>query len=155
VGAGAGTVGEGSHGSMHSRPVRDPGTRGMLSGPVSELSRGPVYQPQRPRYGDSISETSAGAVKHDTASPLGERISQPLRELGPLQEEMRRRREQAERAALTAATEPVAAAHEDAAALALEPPQPFVPAARESAEPAESAHGESDAPAWDTGSSPR
>jgi len=108
VGEGSETIGEASVGTMHSAPVRDPGTRGMLSGPVSEMSRGPVYQRQQPRYGDSVTEASAGAVKHDVASPLGERISQPLRELAPLQAEMRARRARAEQAALAGMTEPMA-----------------------------------------------
>jgi hypothetical protein len=106
---GARTIGEASDGSMHSGPVRDGRTRSMLSGPVSEISRGPMYQPQPSLSGGSVTEASAGAVKHDIASPLGERISQPLRELAPLQQQMRERRQRAEQAALAGVTEPAAA----------------------------------------------
>jgi hypothetical protein len=106
---GSQTIGESSEGSVRSGPVRDGSTRSMLSGPVSEVSQGPMRRPQPSLSGGSQTEASAGAVKHDIASPLGERISQPLRELGPLQEQMRQRREQAQQAALTAAAAPQAA----------------------------------------------
>jgi hypothetical protein len=86
---GALTIGETSGGPVRSGPVRGPGTRSMLSGPVSESSRGPMTHERALRSGGSITEASAGAVKHDIAAPLGERISQPLRELRPLQERLR------------------------------------------------------------------
>ena len=121
------TVGEASVGSVRSGPVRDAGMRSMLSGPVSEMSRGPVSEPHPPLTGGSVAEASAGAVKHDIASPLGERISDPLRELAPLQKQMRALREQAEQAALAAATEAVA------------PPADEAPAFGEIAAPEESA----------------
>jgi hypothetical protein len=105
---GAQTLGESSSGSVHSGPVRDSTTRSMLSGPVSEISRGPMRQPQPSLSGGSQTEASAGAVKHDIASPLGERISQPLRELGALQQQMRERRERAALAALSDASQPMA-----------------------------------------------
>ena len=101
---GAQTIGETSAGSVHSGPVRDAGTRSMVSGPVSDVSRGPMYEPRPPLSGGSVTEASAGAVKHDIDSPLGERISSPLRELGPLQQAMRERRARAEQAALEGAT---------------------------------------------------
>jgi hypothetical protein len=85
----------------------------MVSGPVSDSSRGPVYEPQPSLSGGSMTEASAGAVKHDIDSPLGERISEPLRELGPLQDAMRARRTKAEQAVLADATAPVAAAIPD------------------------------------------
>lgn len=105
---GAQTLGETSGGSVRSAgPVSDMDTRSMLSGPVSSMSRGPVYEP-RSLSGGSITEASAGAVKHDITNPLGTRISDPLRELGPLQEQMRARRQQAEQDALQRAVEPAA-----------------------------------------------
>lgn len=118
---GAQTLGETSGGSVRSGPVSDLDTRSMLSGPVSSMSKGPVYEPRPSLSGGSITEASAGAVKHDITSPLGTRISDPLRELGPLQEQMRARRQQAEQEALQRAVEPAAppadATAVDAAAL--------------------------------------
>ncbi len=110
------TIGEASVGPMRSGPVRDVGVRSMLSGPVSELSRGPVREPHPPLTRGSVTEASAGAVKHDIASPLGERISEPLRELAPLQKQMRALRQQAEQAALTGASEPAVPPFDEAAA---------------------------------------
>jgi hypothetical protein len=100
------TIGETSSGPIRSGPVSDAQTRSMLSGPVSSISQGPMRQTRPPLSGGSMTEASAGAVKHDAASPLGERISDPLRELGPLQEQMRARRQRAEDTALAGAAEP-------------------------------------------------
>ena len=134
---GAQTIGETSGASVRSGPVRDPGTRSMLSGPVSQVSRGPMTEPRPPLTSGSVTEASSGAVKHDIDSPLGERISSPLRELGPLQQAMRARREQAEQAALEGATEPAV------------PPIDVVPAAEAAApapdDAASAAHEVSDA----------
>lgn len=87
--SGSGTIGESSGSSRRSGPVRDASTRSMLSGPMSESSRGPVSDRRTLSGGGSMTENSAGAVKHDIDQPLGSRISQPLRELGPLQDQMR------------------------------------------------------------------
>jgi hypothetical protein len=104
---GAQTIGETSAGSVRSAgPVSGAGSRSMLSGPVSSLSRGPMSEPRPPLSGGSMTEASAGTVKQDSSHGLGTRISDPLRELGPLQEQMRARRQQAEQAAVQAATEP-------------------------------------------------
>ncbi|MBI4519037.1 MAG: hypothetical protein HY699_24870 [Deltaproteobacteria bacterium] len=81
------SVHEGSVGSMHSRPVRDGRGRSMHSGPVSELGAGSVYDSVG--AGGAAGELSVGAVKKDRAAPLGAPISQPLRELGALQEQLR------------------------------------------------------------------
>ena len=64
----------------------------MLSGPVSEVSRGPVASGRTMTSG-SVHSISAGAVKKDIDRPLGERISDPLTELEPLQETLRALRE--------------------------------------------------------------
>jgi hypothetical protein len=116
------TLGETSGGPVRSGPISDWNTRSMLSGPVSSMSQGPVYEPRPSLSGGSVTEASAGAVKHDVTSPLGTRISDPLRELGPLQEQMRARRQQAEQEALGRAVEPAVPPAEaiaaDAAALA-------------------------------------
>jgi hypothetical protein len=85
------TVREGSGGPVISGPVRDPGTRSMKSGPVSELSRGPVSEGRAMSGSGSIGWFSAEAVKKDLASPIGEHISNPLTELAPLQDILRQR----------------------------------------------------------------
>jgi hypothetical protein len=82
------TIGESSLGPVKSGPVSDPETRSMLSGPVSEASRGPVTS-RRAMTSGSVGGLSAGAVKKDIDRPLGERISDPLTELEPLQETLR------------------------------------------------------------------
>jgi hypothetical protein len=100
------TLGETSGGPVGSGPVSEMNTRSMLSGPVSSMSQGPMRGPRISLSGGSMTEASMGAVKHDIDSPLGERISDPLRELGSLQKEMRARRQQAEQAAIAGASEP-------------------------------------------------
>lgn len=113
---GLGTIGENSAGPVRSGPVRDGRARSMLSGPVSEVSQGPMTEPRPPLTSGAVAEASAGAVKHDIASPLGERISEPLRELGALRAQMRARRKQAEKAALVSAGEPAVPSVDEAAA---------------------------------------
>jgi hypothetical protein len=92
VGAGSGSVRDGSVGSMHSGSVRGTSVGSVRSGPVSEASVGPVSGSgglvSAPDV-MSVGESSVGAVKKDLASPLGERISEPLHELGALQEQLR------------------------------------------------------------------
>jgi hypothetical protein len=85
------TVREGSGGPIKSGPVRDAGTRSMKSGPVSELSRGAAVEGRAMTGSGSIGASSAGAVKKNLASPLGERISDPLSELAPLRDILRQR----------------------------------------------------------------
>lgn len=106
---GGGTIGEADQSTHGSRSVRDATTRGMLSGPVSSMSSGSMRDANAPRQGGSVAEASAGAVKHDSDQPLGTRISQPVRELGPLQQHLRQMREQGAAAAMAAAGAPVAA----------------------------------------------
>jgi hypothetical protein len=110
---GARTIGESSsEPSVSGRlggSVRDAATRSMRSGPVSSLSRGPMTQPRTLPDGGSMTAHSAGAVKHDIDRPLGSRISQPLRELAPLQAQLRALREHGVEAAVAAAAAPVAA----------------------------------------------
>jgi hypothetical protein len=80
----------------------------MLSGPVSSMSSGSMRGANAPRQGGSVAEASAGAVKHDRDQPLGTRISQPVRELAPLQQQLRQVREQGNAAAIAAAGAPAA-----------------------------------------------
>jgi hypothetical protein len=96
VGAGSGPVHErgrsvrdGSLGTLSGNAVRDGGRGGMLSGPVSDISAGPVTSGQPVSGGGTMTDAGAGAVKKDANSPLGERISQPVRELGPLLDQLR------------------------------------------------------------------
>ncbi|MEO8601848.1 MAG: hypothetical protein ABI629_04660 [bacterium] len=101
-------IGEYSNGPVHSGPMSDMNTRSMLSGPVSSMSSGPVRGAGRTLTGaPSMTEASAGAVKHDIDRPLGSRISAPLRELAPLQQQMKALRQQDDAAALEAAAAPV------------------------------------------------
>lgn len=109
VGEGSISIGEASLGPLRSGPVSDMNTRSMRSGPVSSLSRGPVRAGRGLSGGGSMTENSAGAIKHDAAAPLGTRISAPLRELGALQDQLRRLRVEGDAAALEAAAAPVAA----------------------------------------------
>jgi hypothetical protein len=59
-------------------------TRSVLSGPVSSMSR--VHAAPRFAVRRLMTEASSSAVKHDIDSPLGARISDPLRELGSAKE---------------------------------------------------------------------
>ncbi|MDX2169328.1 MAG: hypothetical protein SF182_19815 [Deltaproteobacteria bacterium] len=113
------TIGETSGGPIGSGPVSDMNTRSMLSGPVSSMSRGPVSAGRPMTGGPSITEASAGAVKHDIDMPLGERISAPLRELAPLQQQLKRLRVEGDAAAVEAAAAPVSVPVEE------EPPIDF------------------------------
>ncbi len=98
---GSGTVGEMSVGTVRSGPMRGMGSRSMLSGPVSDASVGSMRDPRPPFTSGAVTESSAGPVKQNDSDPLGTQISEPIRELRPLQDAMRVQREQAEAAALT------------------------------------------------------
>lgn len=95
VGAGSGSVRD-----SNGRPGINPGRLGgnsvrgsvagdIVSGPVSDISVGSVGAGRTVTGGGSVGQASVGAVKKDIASPLGEMISEPLRELGPLQDQLR------------------------------------------------------------------
>lgn len=107
------TIGESSVRQPDDRrsggPVRDRNTRSMRSGPVASLSSGPMTQPRTLPDGGSMTQHSSGAVKHDIDQPLGSRISQPLRELAPLQAHLRDLREHGSDAAIAAAEAPASA----------------------------------------------
>jgi len=87
------TLGE-SSGIVNSPPVSGSSVGSMISGPVSEISSGAVTSYKPMTGGGSITENSAGAVTKDIASPLGEPIADPLRDLGPLQARLRTLRQQ-------------------------------------------------------------
>ena len=126
LGEDSGPVGEGSRGMYEGRTigessgsapgdtrtggsVRDATTRSMRSGPVTSMSSGSMTQPRTLPDAGSITENSAGAVKHDIDQPLGSRISQPIRELAPLQAQLRQIREHGSDAAVAAAQAPASA----------------------------------------------
>jgi hypothetical protein len=96
IGAGSGPVrGEGgslraaSPGRLGGNSVRGSVGSDVSSGSVSDVSAGPVTAAQ-PVSGDgTVTDASAGAVKKDIDSPLGEMISKPLSSLRPLQEQLR------------------------------------------------------------------
>lgn len=100
---GSGTVGELSVGTVRSGPVSELDSRSMHSGPVSDVSMGPMREPRPPLASGSMTEWSSGAVKQNITDPLGTQISEPIRELRPLQNAMRAQREQAQAEALTGA----------------------------------------------------
>lgn len=83
------TVSEGSVGSMKSGPVRGNRRMGMLSGPVSEISVGPVSAGRSMTGGGSVAEHSSGAVKQEMDRSLGEQVYDLQRALGPLQDRVR------------------------------------------------------------------
>lgn len=112
---GSGTIGEASGGPVRSGPVRGGGTRSMRSGPVSGVSAGPMREPRPPVTSGSMTEWSSGAVKHDVTTPLGTRISEPLREIGALQAALRAQREQAQLEALTGVPAAALSPEEEAA----------------------------------------
>ena len=103
------SIGDASRGPIHSGPVSEMNTRSMRSGPVSSMSRGPMSAGKPMTGSPSITEASSGAVKHDSDMPLGERISAPLRELAPLQQQLKALRQQGDAAAVEAAAAPLAA----------------------------------------------
>jgi hypothetical protein len=97
------SVRDGSVGSMISGPVRGERRVGMLSGPVSDISVGPVTSGRPMTGGGSMSENSAGAVKQELDPSFGEQVYDLQRTLGPLQEQLRLQAEADAAAALDAA----------------------------------------------------
>jgi hypothetical protein len=95
VGAGSGpvhqwgrSVSDGSLGTLGGNAVRDSASGDVRSGPVSDISVGAVTSGRPVSGSGTVTDASAGAVKKDVDSPLGERISQPVRDLGPLLEQL-------------------------------------------------------------------
>ena len=104
LGDGAGSVGDASRGGVRSgplrdisRPVRDGRGTGMLSGPVSELSGGPISGGHSVYGNGAIGAGSRGAVTQDGARPMHmerpvtagelEQLEQDLRAIEPLPSE--------------------------------------------------------------------
>jgi hypothetical protein len=86
-----GSVGAGSlnAGPLSGNPVRGSVTGDVVSGPLSDISVGPVTADNPMAGGGTVGQASAGAVTKDLASPLGQMISAPLHDLGPLQDRLR------------------------------------------------------------------
>lgn len=93
------SVSDGSVGSMKSGPVHGDRRVGMLSGPVSDVSAGPVTSGRSMSGGGSMTENSAGAVKHEMDRSLGEQVYDLQRTLGPIQDRLRQQAETEELAA--------------------------------------------------------
>jgi hypothetical protein len=81
-------LGAGSVGSMNSGAVHDGPRRTMISGPVSEISRGPVTRRVSMTGDVAVRQASAGAVKEGIArDPVGEVVREA--ELQALQDHLR------------------------------------------------------------------
>jgi hypothetical protein len=96
VGAGSGpvhdsggSVREGNAGRLSGNSVRGSVTADVLSGPVSDISAGPVTSRQPVSGGGTVTDSSAGAVTKDIDSPIREGIAEPVQGLGRLQQQLR------------------------------------------------------------------
>jgi hypothetical protein len=96
VSEGSTTIGEGSVGSMISGPMRDPRPPSMITGPVSEISRGPVTSFVPVTSHVAVRDASAGAVTREAERSVGEPLLEPEQDLFALQEQLRSLRQQAE-----------------------------------------------------------
>jgi hypothetical protein len=83
------SVRDGSLGTLSGNAVRQSTTGSMLSGPVSDISVGPVTSGRPVSGGGAMRDASMGAVKKDDDSLLGERITQPLHDFRALQDQLR------------------------------------------------------------------
>lgn len=96
VSEGSTTIGEGSVGSMLSGPTHDRAMPSMISGPVSEISRGPVTSFIPVTSHVAVRDASAGAVTREAERSVGEQLLEPEQDLTALQEQLRALRQQAE-----------------------------------------------------------
>jgi hypothetical protein len=95
VGEGSTTIGEGSVGSMISGPTHDRAMPSMISGPVSEISRGPVTSFVPVTSHVAVRDASSGAVTREAQRSVGEPLIEPEQDLAALQEQLRALRQQA------------------------------------------------------------
>ena len=84
-----GSVHEGNAGRLSGNSVRGSVTADVLSGPVSDISAGPVTSRQPVSGGGTVTDSSAGAVTKDVDSPIREGIAEPVLGLGRLQQQLR------------------------------------------------------------------
>jgi hypothetical protein len=75
-------------GGLSGNAVRESVTGDVHSGPVSDVSVGAVTTGQSVGGAGAVTDAAAGAVKKDEDSPIRAGISQPLRDLVPLQEQL-------------------------------------------------------------------
>lgn len=88
----AGAIGlrDGNAGSLSGHSVRGSVTGDVVSGPVREISGGPVTSGLRSSGRRTVTDVSAGAVTKDIDSPLREVVGAPVSGLGQLQQRLRR-----------------------------------------------------------------
>jgi hypothetical protein len=88
------SIREGNAGSLGGNPVRYSTSGTLRSGPVSEISVGPVTAGRPVAGGGTPRDASAGAVTRDIDLPLRPGMelppAEPLYDLGSLQEQLRR-----------------------------------------------------------------
>jgi len=86
---GSGGLRDSNAGRLSGNSVRGSVTGDVVSGPVGEVSGGPVTSGFRSAGRRTVTDISAGAVTKDIDSPLREVVGAPVRSLGPLQEQLR------------------------------------------------------------------
>jgi hypothetical protein len=155
-----GSVHDGNAGRLSGNSVRGSVTGDLRSGPVSDVSAGPVTSRNPVFGGGSVTEGSTGAVSKDASSPIREGIARPVQELGGLLQQLRAIQplpregvppeEEPEEPAVEVPT-PEEQTEEDTTQQVPEPPEANAQAAPESdATPAEDAGQEPPAPAEQT-----
>ena len=85
----AGGLRDGNAGRLSGNSVRGSATGDLVSGPVSDISLGPVTSGRPSSGGGTVTDVSVGAVTKDIDSPIRAGIAAPVRGLGPLQEQLR------------------------------------------------------------------
>jgi hypothetical protein len=85
----AGGLRDANAGRLSGNSVRGSVTGDLVSGPVSDISLGPVTSGRPSSGGGTVTDVSAGAVTKDIDSPIRAGIAAPVRGLGPLQERLR------------------------------------------------------------------
>jgi hypothetical protein len=76
-------------GPLSGNSVRGSVSRNVLSGPIGDISAGPVTAGLPVSGRGTVTDSSAGAVTKDVDSPLRERIAEPVHGLEPLQQRLR------------------------------------------------------------------
>ena len=84
-----GTLREASAGRLSGNSVRGSVSGDLVSGPVSDISAGPVTSGRSMSGHGTVTDVSAGAVTKDIDSPIREGIAAPVHSLGPLREQLR------------------------------------------------------------------
>lgn len=79
----------GGLGGLGGNSVRDSVSGDVRSGPVSDVSAGPVTSWRPVSGGGTMTDASVGSVGSDTRAGIAEQALQPVRDLGPLVEQLR------------------------------------------------------------------